>query len=115
LLTTKQAGIGPNQSLVHAAFASALPARAISFRSQASAWATIVGRLSKRGTQFREALVGGHDLGRVGKAPRCEFDFKVHAGHALYRVDNFKHREAVTITAIERQRRPTRAQMAQRI
>ena len=59
------------------------------------------------------ALIRSDDASRIALPPRRIFHHEIDSRHALDRIDHPANRKTVTIAAIERQWRPTCAQVAQ--
>src|SRR5262245_7667965 len=62
-----------------------------------------------------DPVARGHDLCRVARPPRCELDLEVDARNTLDSVDHVQHRKTAAVTAIERHRSATVAQIGERI
>src|SRR6516164_904693 len=59
------------------------------------------------------ALACSDDASRIALPPRRLFDQEIASGHALDRVNHLANRKSVTIAAVERERLPPGAQIAQ--
>src|SRR5579863_7748101 len=99
--------------------------KSLGFRSALVEFAFPIERVGDDGRKIVEArlpaersayaLAVGDNARRVAVAPSRIVDLEVGAGDALYHVDHFEDREAVAVTAIERQRGAARTQVTQRV
>src|SRR5262245_5587880 len=65
--------------------------------------------------QFPGAVGLRHDPCRIAGPWAGAIDTKIHAGHALDRIDDLKHGESVAVAAVERCRSAARPQIGERI